>query len=83
MNGCLPCCGFKPNIHTEIKIGSRHIKARKGDIAICNNCGSWFIYLDDAGACRAFKPRDEASIPPTTLLRMRRLTRAIRKRGRL
>ena len=77
----LPCCGFELKIATSIKVGSKNALPQKGDALICYNCGSWFVY--EGPKVRRFSEQDHKIFGDEAVKNMRRVTRLIKKRGRM
>lgn len=79
----LPCCGYKGNAATIIKLGSTHVFPKKGDVSICANCGCWHLFIDNEHGTRPFTVDDLDAIDDADLKAMRHVTRLIKRRGRL
>jgi hypothetical protein len=79
-----PCCGYITDAADEVITGWDPLtEPRKGDIAICLNCGALLTFTNTNGDKRLAWPGEIAKLNSYNRRMLRKSQRYIRERGRL
>jgi hypothetical protein len=80
------CCGYPTDAGESLSsvVGEEEesVNPRVGDIAICLNCGTWLVYMNEENVTRLAQSRDLALLDLELLKSLKKVRKYIRHRGR-
>jgi len=73
------CCGFETDVGESQ--GEPGAQPRRGDIAICLNCGAWLVYRNSENDTKLARAREIYGLEPRDMELLVELRKFIRARG--